>query len=87
MTARRVPLALCTVALVAGLTHAALTTDVPAACHSVDVSEESGITADYLAILHSEGYTGDPRDGAERLYAPDCPNARSAAAIIRNHAR
>lgn len=87
MKVRTLPAALCLAALSAGFAHAALTTEVPPACHSVDVSDTSGVTAETAAALRDRGYTGDPRDGQERLYGPHCPNAKVASLLIEHRSR
>lgn len=73
MTRRLAPLAV--VALLsasAGFGHAALTTDVPPACHTVEVGDHLPITGAEIDALFELGYTGRAGDGAERLYSPEC---------------
>lgn len=41
-------------------------------CERVDVSEGSGHTDDYIALLFSAGYQGVPGDSMEAVYSPAC---------------
>lgn len=72
MTRRSAPLAVVLLGMAVGFVHAATTTDVPRACHTVEVGEDSNATAHDAAALLEAGYTGRAGDGAERLYAPEC---------------
>lgn len=77
---RRLPLAVCALALLAGFSHAAVSTAVPAACHTVDVGDDSQATWQLAQELLDAGYVGDPTDGADRLYSPACFDPASTAA-------
>lgn len=61
----RLPLTVCALALAGGFTHAALSTSVPAACHTVDVGDHLPISWEEVQRLHAA-------DRAERLYSPAC---------------
>ena len=69
------PTLACVLAGILGFGVAELIPDAPAerqsACIAVAApeSDELYTAADYLA---SQGWTGDPTDGAERLYSPEC---------------
>ena len=47
--------------------------ELTTSCQTYDVPAEiDGGGSDVVPVLLEDGWTGDPSDGAERLYSPEC---------------